>query len=1139
MNSIHGQIQVKGIGTGIKGLTVHAFNFISQGPEGPPIFIGPSNSVQSLGSSPTSNGRFKITYDEIALGFPRPNLILLVLAPEEPGKRFENLVLYQSEVRHAASANEFFLIQLDVNLLKEKGIEVPEPQENNAGNPEALRNKVDSELQRRKAVREGLNTLAQADVNTTRVFEIKMEGQLQRRVLEHLTQLPANSPAWERFVPPDGDVRAIMRQNQERTISQVINPARGQDTFLVLSDAEFDELKDAAGELDNDKIEARLRGTDTTPSRLRDDPLVKECLGRRQKSPFDPEDPTPPDPPNPVVPPIEDLDVDKQLSKLFNDLKTPESIVVPEGARPDQKSVDVSVGKLALRKGPADVPAFYDFHTLQIAFDHVWEAARADGAIETAKLLYRKTLEAGGDPESALNNQTGNPLRILKREASVVNKTKSQGYLTTMARMNTGSNGAPGLDLPTVLDPTIDPLPPIGPDIVVDPPPTPPNGDGNGIHGDDVVGPFATEVELLSEGYPFTIFAAGSVNFGILVTYRQKWEPISYQVGRLAKTITLAPKESLSFTTRQVVKTSMSRKQIVASQQMRKDEAEDTQRDEAEIVRRAESKTNFSLSTTGSFDLGPLGEGSATTNFGKDASSSSQETKKSYRNAVRKAAQELRNEYKLEVDESQSFEAEETTKREITNPNDELPITYLFYELQRRYKVSEHLFRVTPVVLVGQYVPPPERLSEAWVMQYDWIIKRFLLDDSHLPALNYISTRVQGDRIILNELKTNLDMVRATVTALKDEIMQARRQMSARYEALQAQIEKQAQIAAENSSEGFFEKAGEALFYSDDESEEATRIREQAARDAYDRVVREEQELRMRLERELSALQGASDAYTKAKAENTNHQVQIDRLVRHVRDYILHYMQGIWSYEHPDQRFFRHHTIQAPRLVSATREYTLAQVTDWPVGVTPQAGKKCYRVTFSMTLPEQLADERMATLAELANLDEPLGSKGNYMIFPLKERNGLTDYMMTPYVDAELGLRDPDGTGNFTLDEFSKFVACLREKLGDQFDDIESELRKQYEAILADPFRDGEEIVVPTNSLYIEALVGTQPLIEDFKLLHRGLDVLKVKADARNLEIENLRKAARLQKDELGDPNVESVKNVFYHGEIPPHDGDE
>jgi len=66
-------------------------------------------------------------------------------------------------------------------------------------------------------------------------------------------------------------------------------------------------------------------------------------------------------------------------------------------------------------------------------------------------------------------------------------------------------------------------------------------------------------------------------------------------------------------------------------------------------------------------------------------------------------------------------------------------------------------------------------------------------------------------------------------------------------------------------------------------------------------------------------------------------------------------------------------------------------------------------------------------------------------------------------------------------------------------------------------------VIVPSNSLYIEALPGTHPLLEDFKLIHRAIDVKKAQAEARKAELENLRLGARLANEELSDPDIDKV----------------
>ena len=100
--------------------------------------------------------------------------------------------------------------------------------------------------------------------------------------------------------------------------------------------------------------------------------------------------------------------------------------------------------------------------------------------------------------------------------------------------------------------------------------------------------------------YPFRYFAATptarSVNFGLMVTYRQQWTPISYQVGELVSTIPLAPKEVRKFSKRTVVKTKRAQQEIESNLTSRRGESEERSRAEAEIVARATAKTSFSLS---------------------------------------------------------------------------------------------------------------------------------------------------------------------------------------------------------------------------------------------------------------------------------------------------------------------------------------------------------------------------------------------------------------------------------------------------------------------------------------------------------------------------------------------------------------
>jgi hypothetical protein len=133
--------------------------------------------------------------------------------------------------------------------------------------------------------------------------------------------------------------------------------------------------------------------------------------------------------------------------------------------------------------------------------------------------------------------------------------------------------------------------------------------------------------------------------------------------------------------------------------------------------------------------------------------------------------------------------------------------------------------------------------------------------------------------------------------------------------------------------------------------------------------------------------------------------------------------------------------------------------------------------------------------------------------------------MMVPYIDSELGLRDPDELGNWTLESFSEYVCCLKSRLGPATfnnPDLQERLRKQYLKLLQSPRREYEDIIVPTGQLFIEALPGKHPLLEDFKLGHRAMDVAKAHAELQRLQLENVRMAARLLAGELEDPDIGS-----------------
>jgi hypothetical protein len=141
--------------------------------------------------------------------------------------------------------------------------------------------------------------------------------------------------------------------------------------------------------------------------------------------------------------------------------------------------------------------------------------------------------------------------------------------------------------------------------------------------------------------------------------------------------------------------------------------------------------------------------------------------------------------------------------------------------------------------------------------------------------------------------------------------------------------------------------------------------------------------------------------------------------------------------------------------------------------------------------------------------------------------------MLQEFIDEFTGVRDPEAYAEFDLQAFDQQWQDAVQKQDDkQLAALKDELTKY----LTVARRTTDEIIVPTGQLFIEALTGTHPLLEDFKLLHRVEDVRKVKAEVRHAELENLRLAARLAAAEsdaknlgmLEDPDIE--KKIIIEG---------
>ena len=296
-------------------------------------------------------------------------------------------------------------------------------------------------------------------------------------------------------------------------------------------------------------------------------------------------------------------------------------------------------------------------------------------------------------------------------------------------------------------------------------------------------------------------------------------------------------------------------------------------------------------------------------------------------------------------------------------------------------------------------------------------------------------------------------------------------------------------------------------------------------------------------------------------------QVAIDQLRIHVKQNIFYYMQAIWALEVSDQRYFRLYKQQqvlcpdrqdtctlstvpvsvlnqranpalsiplsaANQLMTSARAST-AKTTRLDNPSVASTGPITSKANTSNTIPVSFwntcvpglngtggLSTTTVDLASIADIDNPLGYKGNYILFPLNADCGITDYMLSEYIDSNYGISDPDGSGAFDPEQFDdEWQAALAAGDQAQLAQLQTYLQAHIEQIN----NESDEIIVPTGQLFIEALPGSHPLLEDFKLLHRAEDIKSVQAQNRHAELENLRLASRLVATPqlLQDPRID------------------
>ncbi|HEX6767296.1 MAG TPA: hypothetical protein VF103_17480, partial [Polyangiaceae bacterium] len=464
----------------------------------------------------------------------RPDLWLFVLAPEDtsetsfyPEHPLARLLHLSYSVRAGAGRTESYLVRIPRKRLESFGVSSSqEPSLKPAlADPARLVRSVEQRLRVESALASDsrLTELLQPIRNDEQRLTV-----LAKDVLGRLLRTPANTMG-KRFVLRPQDKQTV----QAESVDERLERFRTSGKLLTI------ELDDDERELAATAPAEFLSRKRSKLDLVRDRTLLEACRAKQacdslHGQPADP--PTPPaDPPGSTTgngtsgptPTLEQAEA-VLMSKALGQAQSMSSYdPTGVGQRADPLELKAKLDALELRGGPADGAAFYDFHTLQIAFEGVWQrafdkTAWADGSdlfkdwVRVRRYLGRdepseaeleeiqslddlvRAIESDSSAAAGVSQRSGthvslegNPTEALK----IIATTDDQGRVIVAAP---GRRGAPAV--PETTDEQQHLLP-------------------------RVKGLLLGLSARLAEPYAFDIFAKDTFNFGLLTTYRQKWQP--------------------------------------------------------------------------------------------------------------------------------------------------------------------------------------------------------------------------------------------------------------------------------------------------------------------------------------------------------------------------------------------------------------------------------------------------------------------------------------------------------------------------------------------------------------------------------------------------------------------------------------
>ena len=502
----------------------------------------------------------------------KPDLVLLVLAPDEPGLDLsQRLLHFAKDLRLNAGSHEAYIIRLPSALLEKREIFVSQDNEDSG---ETTKKKLDSYVN--ESIREQEFEAGAAAFHGVQFAKERQELKVFRKDFIKKIATDFSAVQLSGVIAAEGD--DIRQKNADIIGSGIAQAnealggakAQGVPVNLYLTPADMNRLRPFLEttadfvEIPDSEIKDLLFRTNNSENPgtllIHNNPIASFCLAESADEKCaklhsgisdKPTKLPPADPTTDEDGEIASEDIPTYIDRLLKHMPSPDEVLRPELAekRANRADIEKAVNEFSLQKGPAEVPAFYDFNSLQIAFDHVWKQL-FDETIPnlafTANTLGKTQFGVDNFVDGWFLNGSiiANPRRTIRpvnvptlvarffditkdeyNEMSIARRTTLIKLVTLINKRATlaTSHKAHNQQVLQTLTEQVERL--------ID-----------SVRHDNYYSLHKTLRDLharLSGKYEFTVFAADknhhSVNFGLMNTYRQQWTPLTYQAGRLVE----------------------------------------------------------------------------------------------------------------------------------------------------------------------------------------------------------------------------------------------------------------------------------------------------------------------------------------------------------------------------------------------------------------------------------------------------------------------------------------------------------------------------------------------------------------------------------------------------------------------------